>query len=170
MKDNVPHRRARAETPLRLAYATRILTMPEQPMPSAAVPEPAVLAGQVLFVPVGGATPDQRGAAKRFADGKRLDMVLIDRAPAGPAERPLLFTLGIDFYGQRSWRYRSTLWRPEDASPACFVPEAESKHVFFRIENGRLFCIEGCPWRDLLDRERGFEAARRGLERLVEGR
>lgn len=166
-------RRARADNPLRLAYAARLLTTPDLAMPGTRVPEPAVLAGHVLFVPVPGATVERCEAVKAYAEQERLDLVLVDRAAlpgAGSGERRFTFALGIAFYGHRLWRYGCRLWRPEGATPACFVPTAGDIAMFYRVQGGRLFGHEGRPWRDHLDEERGYDAAQRGLARLVEGR
>lgn len=167
------NRRVRADNPLRLAYAARILTMPDQPVPGARVPEPGVLAGQVLFVPVPGATAERYEAVKAYAERERLDLVLVDRgilASPGMAGPDFTFALGLDFYGQRLWRYGCRLWRPNDMSPALIVSTAGELQTYYRVEDGRLFGCEGRPWRDHLDEERGFHAAHLGLTRLVEGR
>lgn len=166
-------RRARADNPLRLAYAARILTTPDQPMPGAVVPEPAVLAGRVLFVPVPGATAERYAAVTSYADQERLELVLVDRAALATSEvgEPAFsFALGVGFYGHRLWRYGCRLWRPEGGAPACFVPPACYMEMFYRVEDGRLFGHEGRPWRDHLDEERGFHAGHAGLTRLIEGR
>lgn len=163
-------RHARADDPLRLAYAARILTAAEELVPRTPAPAPCVLAGRLLFVPVSRITAEQCDAAAQFANEGQLDFVLVDRVVTAGADPQYLFTLGMHHSGQRSWRYALRLWRPADASPCCFVPEAGAEQVFYRVRNGVLFCAEGWPWSEDDDADRGFELAHRGLTRLLEGR
>ena len=170
MIDELTTGRDRADDPVRFAQATRILSAPYVPPPLHA-PALTVLAGHILFVPVSHIAHEACGAAKRFADAHDLDLVLVDRSPPTEAgAQRVRFTLGISFHRQRVWRYDHRLWRPADGGPACFVPPDRRPERCHGIENGRLFGVEGAPWRDRHDQARGFATADLGLTRLVEGR
>ena len=163
---NTTDRRGSAEADLRLAYAVRLLTMPDQDVPRLRTPDGTVQAGQVLFVPVIG-DHARNDEVRHYADLHALDMVLIEQA-VGTTDTKL--ALGLLTMGRRSWRYGHLLWRAADLSPATLVCADASTDGHFTICNNRLAHRQLAPWRDQIAFERGLDAARLGLKRLTEGR